>query len=320
MKKQFIYFIVDLIVIFSIFVSLAAAKITIEPKIKNTIADILSKPIKVYELDLEENDRIFDHIDKWFEKHFNLKEATRMQNKQGDRISFKLPGSKAPPISPPGIRINGEAFKRPSGVFYIKESQKRRFIKELRVPTRRRLSNTDVITIGKSFIKSNKFCRLTDDDAFGDPLVISRKRHKLGPDGGIEDQSILFQGVIFKREFFGVEVINSKQIVYIHPDSREIISYKNVRWTPANELSGKKMPYLSQEEVISILEKKFTKSETWYKVKIIKPGMYQTDKIITPILIIYIEPAYNYEAIPIEQVLFISLIKGISLEEEKMSK
>jgi hypothetical protein len=319
MKKQFINIIVGLIIIFSISVSLAKAQITIAPKIKSTISDILSKPMKLYELDLEENNRIFEHIDNWFEKHINLKEATPTQDKQGGRLSFKILGSKALPILPPGEKVKGVVPKRPFSVLYIKESQKRSFIKELRVPTKRRLPNKDVIEIGKSFIKSNKFCKLTNDDTFGAPLVISRKRHKLGPDAEQEDELTLFQGVVFKREFFGIEVINSKQIVSIHPDSHEIISYKNVRWTPVNEASGKIMPYISQQEVIAKIESRFAKSKTKYKVKKIKAGMYQTDKIIFPVLVIYTEPIENYEVIPIERVLVISLIKGLDLEEEKKS-
>lgn len=289
-----------------------------QTKLAGSIADILGKPMKVFQLDPEENKRNLDLMDKWAEKYINLRKATSRKNKQGDRVTFRLQVRKNLPISPPGEAVEGIDTKSPFYVSYTKEPQKRSFVKEPLVTSRRSLSDKDVIDIGMSFIKENKFCKITDNDKLGTPLVLSRKRYELKSDMKQGDALTISQRVEFKREFFDFEVINSKQIVDIHPDTREIMSYKNIMWTAVDETSGRSMPYISQQEVVAQIDSVFAKSKAKYKVIGIKSGMYQTDKIIFPVLVVYTEyQLEEEEGIPEERVLVINLVKGLDLGKEK---
>jgi len=311
MKKLII--IVSLIIMLVVSASRAQTQITIDPEIRSAITKILSKPMKVFKLDLTENERSFDLMDKWFEKHIDIKKAISRKSKKKDRVSFKLKVQKNIPVSSTGKALKGVEVKRAFNILYIKEPQKRRFIKELRVPSRRSLPDEEVIKTGVNFIKNNKFCKITESDKIGTPLVISRKRHELRPETKQNNKLTIYQRVELKREFFGFEVINSKQTVDIHPDTREIISYKNIRWTPVDEISGESMPYFLQEEVI----KKIKPTDKYKAVKV-KAGMFQTDKIIFPVLVVYTERlAEKPEGIPEERVLVINLVKDLDLEKEK---
>lgn len=298
--------------------SLAHAKVTIDPEIRSQLADILAKPVKVFQLDLKENERNFIRTDKWFEQHFNFNKASRDQSAEGDSVSFKLQLSKNIPVPPTREKVTGVTATEPFNVWYTKEPQRRSFMKELRVPSKRSLPDKEVIEIAEGFIKLNKFCKITDNDKPADPLVISRKVQELRPDAKDIDKFIILQRAEFKRKFYGLEVINSKQIVDIHPDSREILSYKNIRWTPADETSGKSMPYVSQQELIARIDSTFARSEVEYKVAEVKAALFQTDKIIFPVLVVYTEPHIKQsEATPIERVLVISLVEGLPQEKEK---
>lgn len=298
--------------------SLAHAKVTIDPQIRSQLADILAKPVQVFQLDLKENDRNFNRTDKWFEQYFNFNKATRKQSREGDSVSFKLRLSKNMPVPPTREKVTGVAPREPFNVWYTKEPQRRSFMKELRVPSKRSLPDKEVIEIAEGFIKLNNFCKITDNDKLVEPLVISRKRQELKPDVKEIDKFIILQRAEFKRKFYGLEVINSKQIVDIHPDSREILSYKNIRWTPADEASGKSMPYISQQELIAQIDSAFAKSEVEYKVAKVKAGLFQTDKIIFPVLVVYTEGRIEQsEATPIERVVVINLVEGLGLEKEK---
>lgn len=289
----------------------------IQTKLVKSIADILAKPVKVFQLDLEENKGYFNLLDKWSEKYINLRKATRRESKQSNYVSFRLQVQENLPVSAPGETVKGIDAKSPFNVFYIKEPQGRSFIKELLVPSRRSLADKDVIEIGMSFIKKNKLSKITDKDKLGTPLVISQKLRELGPNIKQGDTLTISQSVEFKREFLGFEVINSKQIVGIHPESREIISYNNIMWTPVDETSGRSMPYISQEEVLEKIDSVFAESKAKYKVTGVKPGMFQTNKVIFPVLAVYMEkPLEEHEGIQ-KRVLVINLVKGLDLEKEK---
>lgn len=314
MQKQIKF--VAAIIIFFVLTSIAHADVIIDSTIVRQITNILEKPSNVFQLDLKENKIIFDRMDKQFEKYINFKKSKSI--KRDERIMFKLEQKKNIPISPPGITVKGIEPIKPFYVFYVKEPQKRTFMKKIDIPSKRTLPDTSVISVGESFITKNKFCKITTNDILIAPLVISRKRHELKPDIREEDKLTIIQRVEFKRKFFGLEVINSKQIVDVHPDSREIISYKNIMWTPVNETSGESKSYISQREVIAKIDSAFTRSTDEYKVTKVKAGMYQTDKIIFPVLVVYTKPTVDRpEVIPEERVLIINLTKDLDLDKEK---
>lgn len=287
--------------------SCAQARVTIDPAIRVQIADILSKPVQVFDLDLDENDKIFEHLDRFFGQFTESEGSKSTRTKRRDRDTLRARLPKNIPISPTGKAL---VTREPVNVWYIREPQRRTFMKEVRVPSHYSLPEDEVVQIGKSFIVQNKLCRITDKDRLGRHLVGARERQALKLDLKETDKMTISQNVGFKREFLGMEVLNSKQIVEIHPDSGEVISYKNIQWTPVDETSGKTMPYLSFEEVIGEIESVFLKSKVSYKITEVKPGVYQTDKMIFPVLAVYSQrQPERADMVPIKEVLIINLVK-----------
>jgi len=289
----------------------------IDPDIKNQIINILNAPIKIFQLDLKENTRYFNNIDKWFNKRIKF-DNVYSQHKKDKRITIKMKLSENIQILADGKTLKGAPAKETFYAWYIREPQRRIFLKELQVPSKQYLPEDDVIQIARNFITNNTFCKITQNDKLCSAVVMSRKRHELKPSITEEDILILFHRVEFKREFFGMEVFNSKQVVYIHPDTREILSYKNIMWTPTDEATGESKSYLKAEDVLAKVKEAFAKSEDEYKVVKVKAGMYQTGKIVFPVLKVNIKrKLHKSEAIPIQEVLIINLIEGLDLKLEK---
>jgi hypothetical protein len=297
--------------------SLSQADVLTKQEIENQVTEVISNPIKVYKLDMNENNRCFERIDTWFSQYINFKEAQIKQNRQADHIEYEQYLSKNIPIPAAREKIAGVAARELFTVTYIKEPQRRSFVKAIDVPTKQNLPDKDVIEAGTNFIITNDFCKITDMDTLSEPLVVSRKRHELKSDIQESDKWTIIQRVIFTRKLSGINVLNSKQIVDIHPDSREILAYKNFMWTPVDESSGKHMAYFSPEQILAQIDTAFAEFKDAYEVENIKLYLYQTDKFIFPVLAVYTSQESEVsETLPQEMVILINLVKDLGWPED----
>ncbi len=298
-------------------VSIAQNNVIIEPLVSEKISEIVNNPIMVYNLDINKQRDIFKHIDDYFSKYINLDNAKRKPKSGSSNIRFTSETKKNTPIYLKGIPGNQLKIEAPFNIYYVKESFKRSFIKEIRIPTNMTLAIDELIKIANNFIKDNNFCVISEIDKLGKPLVISRKRHLYDSNLNKKEKQTLYQRVEFKREFSGIEVVNSKQIVDIYPESQELIAYKNIEWTPVKESTGSRKLYFSRDEIITQINSAIKSSVDQYKVVNIKRGLYQTEEFLIPILSVLIELKENSDkGFPEEQLLIINLVKDIEFKEK----
>lgn len=294
------------------------AEILMDKKVQSKISKILQQPVQVYRVDSDAGMRILKKIDDWANNRIDLSRAKENKFKNKNYEGFLVKMEKNAPISASGEKIQGVQPKRTFDVFYIQGSHKRRFVKDLTVPTRKKLSKETVERIGRDFIKHRQFCRQTEFDRIGRAEVVSRIRQQIKEAGVLGEKLILSQDVVLKRDFRGLEVFNSKQTVGIHPESKEILAYKTFNWTPANEQSGKKMTYEKLDVILKRIMNTFEKSTYTFEVTDVSSGMYQEDGMIFPVIRIKIEPQLKEgEPEPGRKTLIIGLVKGLEIGAQK---
>lgn len=295
------------------------ADIAISSEIRSEIARILENPVPVYKLDLPENNKNFKHMDKWFSRYIDFGKAERRKDKKSEEEFYRITLSENNPIA---AKVSGSGV-RPRGeyeIWYVKEPRSRIFVKEIRVPSKKNLPDADVIALGEDFITGYGFCSITDLDRMHDLVVVSRRRKPLRGDVTESDKETFYHSVEFRREFAGLEVVNSKQSVDIHPDTKEVLAYRSITWTPVDEDSGELKSYISLERLIEDIESAFEDKATSFSVIKVEAGMHQTDVRIFPVLVVHArqmpEPR-NYS--PEEPALILPLIEFTKLDTDETS-
>lgn len=307
-----------MIIALLIYATGSKAEIVMDKKVQSKIAKILQQPVQVYRVDSDAGMRILIKIDDWVNNRIDLSRANKNKFKKEDHEGFLVKMEKNAPISASGKNIQGVQPKQAFDVFYIQNSYKRRFVKDVTVPTRKKLSKETVERIGRDFIKHREFCRQTEFDRIGRADVVSRVRQQIKEAGALGEKLILSQDVVFKRYFKGLEVFNSKQTVGIHPESKEILAYKTFNWTPVNEQSGKKMTYEKLDVILKRIENAFEKSPYTFEVTDVSSGMYQAEDMIFPVIRIKAEPQLKEgEPEPGRKILIVGLVKGLEVGAEK---
>lgn len=299
--------------------SLSYADVTISREIRDDIARILENPVPVYKLDLSANNTNFKQMDKWFSRYIDFGKAERRKEKRSDEEFYRIALTENNPIaakeSGSGVRPRGEYE-----IWYVKEPRSRIFVKEIRVPSKKRLPDAEVIDLGERFITGYNLCRITDLDRMHDPVVVSRRRMPLKDNARESDKETFYHSVEFRREFAGLEVVNSKQSVDIHPDTKEVLAYRNITWTPVEEDSGELKSYISLERLIDDIESAFDDKDILFTVVKVEAGMFQTDVRMFPVLLVHAketpEPR-NYS--PEEPALILPLVEFTKLDSDKTS-
>ena len=308
-----------LLLVFLLFTSPVHSEIIIDDGTKNQIVEKLSDaPSKVFQLDLKENAVCFNQIDRWFNKRIKF-DNVYLQNKRDGRRVTRLRLSEDIRILTDGSILKGPAITDTSYAWYVREPRRRIFFKESQTPVQQYLPDDMAIQVARDFIVGNAFCKITGNDSFHSAHVMTRKRLSLIPGTKVEDAVIIFYRVEFKREFFGMEVFNSKQVVYLHPDTREILSYKNIMWTPVDEETGRDMSRVTAEDVFTQIQEAFAGSEGEHTIAKVTVGMYQTDTILFPVLRVHLSRNLpKSDAIPIQEVLMIHLVEGIDVGKKQL--
>ena len=295
------------------------AGIILDEEVTAKITEIMQQPVKVYDLDYAKGDEILKRMDDWASGQLNISGAEIIEYEEGRHTGLHIKTAENIPIAVSGEKTEGVKSKRPFDVFYIKERFSRRFIKDLTVPTTQKLTPEEVKRLGEDFIEGHKFYSKTELDKMGAFDVISRMRRRINIKGDLGEALAICQTAVFKRSFNGLEVFNSKQNVSIHPDSREIISYKSLNWIPVDERSGKEVPYDSSETILERIQVVFSKSPYTIKVSDVHLGMYVVnDKIAPAIRLKGKAQLEKGKSEPIRKTLIVGLIKGLEIEESKM--
>lgn len=295
----------------------AAAEIEINNTFKDKLYEILSKPTAVYPLDGIANKVVFDGIDEFFQNHIDFEKAVVRDDKEDGRISYRCKVLDNKPVSTEPSENHGVESGRPFNIYYVKESQKRKFLKELSVPVRDRLSDQDAKRIGRNFVETGSFCYISKIDRMGDAFVVSRKTYRQPDENSQPVELTLLQRILFRRLLNDLVVANSKIIVDVHPKSKEIITFKSARWTPVMEKAGKLLPYRMAGSIIDEIEDAYRKTEVPHALARLEAAYYQNETHMFPIVVIDAEPkeSYSSKREPIHRVLMISLVKNFAVDE-----
>jgi hypothetical protein len=287
--------------------SSAWGEITVSTEMQEKIASVLRNPKQVYDLDQSETEAILRRIDRWFEKHLSLEKVRRTEDKTSGRTVYQVPLEPVP-SSP-------EAREKVPYSWYIKEPQKRAFVKEVRRASSIVLPDEEVVSIGTDFIVRNGFTKRTENDRMITARISARKKKEVKMDGTESVPQVLFQRVQFKREFFGLGVLNSKQMVDVRGENREILAYRHRMWSAVDESTGRATTYRTQAEIDSFLNTLFRQQGVRYIVTDVKSYYYQTGKQLVPVLRVETKREREPSGItPIEEVVIIPLPREISLE------
>jgi hypothetical protein len=298
------------------------ARVTISAEVKSMMASQLQAPTKVYTLDQNKQAEQWQRLDTWFEKRLDLNQAVVTENSKKTRTSLRQNMRKNRPIliDSKAKKLKTLDVKKEFNVFYIKKLNKRSFVKEISVPAKQVLPQTEIIAMGKKFIEGNGFCIQTDTDKMDSPLVVTRKRGTVQPGAdGTRIEQIISQRVVFKRVFQGYEVVNSKQSVEIHPESGEILGYKNSNWTPVKAQTVKDATKVALRDVVKKVNARYSKVKRKVRATKSSYGMYQTNQMLIPVMLVYIqseEDLSDRASVPEEEIMIVSLAKDIKLKKD----
>jgi hypothetical protein len=262
------------------------AQAQVDKSMISEIQIILNKPSLVYNLNSSLNDTVFIRIDKFFNNNFELGFTQRdLEKSLKKKRDTHHTLNKDVKIKDSGIEVL--PVPNPVYVDYNAKPHERSFTKKFRKPTNVTISDEDARGIATKFIIKNNFVLINGSDKLGKSTVISRKLISYDSTFKKKNQYTILTRVIFKREFQGKEVINSKQIVDIYPGTKEIISYKTRDWIPVDEKNGKKIAYKSIDQIASEIEQGIDP-----KVNMIEKmtdAFFQTEDKLIPVLLISIK-------------------------------
>jgi len=306
------------IVCVELLATVASAEVVINAEIQKVINQILQTPVKIYQVDTIRQKEGLTRLDDLFEKQLDMKQAMQRINKKTTRTSYRQSMTNNQPlfVDAKAKSRSGVKAKREFNVIYIKKPMRRTFKKELIVLAAKALPPEEAIILGSKFIRDNHLCQETKNDKLGQAVVVARKRVPL--DSKEAAKQIISQRMIFKRSFAGLNVINSKQTVEIHPETREVLGYKNIDWSPIQETTGKSMAMKSISDVLDNIRQEYKDRRKTYTNKV-EQAMYQTDKQLIPVLLVYFETSedLSVKGTPEEEVLIISLAKDLQLYKKE---
>ena len=282
-------------------------------EIENQIQVILDNPKQVYRTDSTKEKATNDRMDEFFSSSLNFPKATHVTRKKDASIVIQIPIAESQSIQLDSKQKedNGYKSKMRGSVWYTKQAQKRSFLKELDIPTKKLFKDDRAIAIAQAFIIENKFVSVTGTDKLMPAFVLVHKKQEIKPDGKIGQVINLSQKISFIRQIDGLPVLNAKQVVDLHPDRNEIIGYKKIQWSETLS-KGDSLPYRTKDEIISEIRALLSTPGANYTIQQITPAMYQMSDRIVPVLAVKTAKRIKYEKIqPIQEMFLIGLVNGL---------
>jgi transposase-like protein len=299
-------------------VTLTVANAQIGQDFEQQIERIVAEPLRVYQLSPTENAKVFRTIDTFFHQNLGLNKAKQIRGKnlQTSTRTRRLPTNLL--LLTEGIKKVDTGTKESVSIWYETGPQERRFRKDLSKPVLASVPSDEITQQAQRFITQNNFCRITARDKIVDSQVVARKMKRFREKDEADETLTVLQRAIFKRQFNGLRVINSKQVVDIHPQTREILAYKSLKWTPVDATSGKLYPYLSKEKIIAHIDEVLGVSQKRNKIERLGSAYLQTDKLLIPVLLVEAEPVdVAVQHRPSEKrTLLVSLAQNLPKPEE----
>ncbi len=295
------------------------AEIAVSPEMVALIRTAAAKSYAVYPIDKEKHAEMLGLVDQWAQSKVPLDDRHRIKDRSSDRITWVKEQAENAPIFPAGE--NGRGLS-PTGSFrikYVKKPEGRSFVKSIRMPTVHRLKEEEVAAIGRAFVEKQGFVAQTSVDKIGGHMVASRLTDGIQANDVKTKTLTVLQRAIFKRSLDGLEVFNSRQIVDVHPDSREILAYKGLEWAPAGGADRKAVSALPADKLLTEIKERFRNTSSLYHVTGIEVGMYQSRVEIFPVLAVDVERAGERKESPILRTHYLPLSEAGSTPQRTRS-
>lgn len=292
----------------------APADARVPGEIRQRLTVITENPQNTYQLDIVAGKALLERVDGFFSQHVNFKSEARRSGPGRKRLEFRVPGYHARPVllAKDTVKPTKE-FHRLRGhsdsgfVWYGKEPTRRSYSWEYDEPARGKLDDAVVIELGRDFLADNDFIHMSSIDEMEEPVLVTRKKRPIKSDGELGAERLIFHRAIFKRQVNGIPVFNSKQIIDIHPDLKQLIAYKHRNWLPLQEQTGTVRQYKPLDRLIQDIRKMVGPGFDWDDVGMVTPGYMQTDKELLPVVKVQVTHRGG-DASRIEEIFFVPLV------------
>jgi hypothetical protein len=297
-------------------IPMARAEIVISPEMVAQIEALTNRPFHLYPVDQAKCEAVFAKVDDWAKSQIPLNSGTRVREKRSSRLTWVKETSQNTPIFAAGSKGDGLVPPGPFRIKYVKKPQGRAFVKALRVLHSKGLDKKRVAQLARRFVKRHGFLLQTQVDKLGNHLVVNRVCRTEERRGKKSSKQIVSQRAILKRSLDGLEVFNSRQVVDLHPQSGEILAYKQLHWAPADHAHRQALPPLSRDEVLAAIQQSLRPTNKPYQAIAVRTGMYQTAESLVPVLAVRVERAADQpEQPPLQRVLLVPLVKNLNQPE-----
>lgn len=294
------------------------AEITISPAMEGLIEAAAKQPYPVYPVDRKNHDRLLGLIDQWVQVQIALDNNHLVKDASPDRTTWVKKTDRNIPLfvqHHEGDKLTPQPAFR---IKYVRKPAGRSLVKAIRMPTTHTRDEQEVVEIGRRLIEKHGFVAQSAADKIGDPLVVSRLLDIQDPETGKITKLTLLQRVIFSRRLDGLTVVNSRQIVDVHPQSGEVLAYKHLDWAPPREADRKVMGPLPADDLLNALRKLFAKTPAQYAVTQVDVAMYQFNDLLFPVLAVTAEREPPKEGgVPFLRTVHIPLVEVAVAPEEK---
>jgi hypothetical protein len=273
-----------------------AQQIEVSAKLQDTINTHLAQPVSVFTLDTVAAARLDTAIQSWIAGKTGLRTVkVRESRRYPGRVTYALQpivaeadadvDSASPEMIIQPI-INPIIFRKAVNYFSY-----RQFPVE---PVLTKLVKLDAIKLANDFLVNRKMVELSQQDNHDEGVVREFRRDSDLGDGGAGKQELLMQGVVFSRLFKGNPVINSRILVDLNPDTKEVLGLKHLNWTPVltqPRVTTLRVVHKSLDDILAALQAKAPRMlgrDRRASLSGITPAWFQTDKELLPILLCHI--------------------------------
>ena len=291
--------------------------VQIPPEVVEKISHVLSEPVISYRLDEKKNQAVFERITGWVKDQMTLDKRNRSEDRQGEWICYREMVRQNQPILLGDEAVRG-VEPSPFHVFYVEENHRRIFRKEMWVPVSESLSDEQVIRLARGFLNGKQFVAESEADRMGDWDVLSWKQQEMKGEKMAGEPLTAVQRATCSRTYQGRTVVNSRQIVEVHPVTKELVGYKSLDWTPVDETSARLEPAASVEEVIRQIGNAFA-GERELEIESIAAAWIQTDDRLLPILEIRKVFKPGAEGVSPNDTILVSLVEKTPLETDPVT-
>ncbi len=294
------------------------AEVVIPEDMLRQIETLTSMTFNLYSLDQAQGEAIYAKIDQWVEGQIPLNDAAQIKGKRSSRLTWVKEASQNTPILIGDEKPDTLPAAGPVRIKYVKKPQGRAFVKALRKPKRTSMDKELVAGLARQFIGQNGFVWQTNRDVMGNHLVVNWVCRTEKSPGKKSLKLFVLQRTILKRTLDGLEVLNSRQIVDLHPQSGEILGFKHLNWMPVFEANSKAVETLRGNDVLVAIQQALKPTSQPYVVTAVKAGLYQGDDTIYPVLAVRVERApENPPEEPLRKVLIVSLLESTNQPERE---